>query len=220
MSVLLYAVAEDELRDDPPGGGIDGLALRTVRCDRLAAIVSAKPEALESTERTLVDYERAVERLMEVMTVLPARFGTVIGSDNAVAQLLRERHREFTAALERVRGAVELDVRAEWLASHRGADLGRRGAGTAYIQGRLRERHRSRELASEVDLAFSDVARAGARRTLTDSTTAFSASYLVGEADVDDFLRRLDELENATEDATFVCTGPWPPYSFAGGEAQ
>src|SRR5205823_521281 len=42
-----------------------------------------------------------------------------------------------------------------------------------------------------------------------------SGAYLIPAADVERFRTRLAELEQTHPELTFVCTGPWPPYSFA-----
>ena len=42
-----------------------------------------------------------------------------------------------------------------------------------------------------------------------------SAAYLVPRDGVDDFRGHVVELERAHPDLALVCSGPWPPYSFA-----
>ena len=42
-----------------------------------------------------------------------------------------------------------------------------------------------------------------------------SAAYLVPRDGVDDFRGEVVKLERAHPDLALVCTGPWPPYSFA-----
>ena len=220
MTLLLYAVGEDEARELPAGEGIEGRPLRKLSYEGLAAFVSEPPKRLRSTETTLLEYEQAMECLMAEMPVLPARFGTVLSDEHEVTGLLGERQRDFRAALRLVRGAVELGLRGEWVAPREEPGPAGPGAGTAYMQGRLADRRRARELARDIELSVVDLTRASTLHAGTDPATAFHASYLVGASDVDEFLRRLDGIECATPDVTFTCTGPWPPYSFTTAEAR
>jgi hypothetical protein len=220
MTLLLYAIAEDERCVEVPGDGVQGRPLRKVAHRRLAALVSEKPHSLDPTESTLLDYEQAVQRLMTAMPLLPARFATAIENDSAVAQLLGERQEEFLQAIERVRGAVELGLRAEWLASEVDDAASAEDAGTKYLRRRLEQQHRGDEIARTVQLTFADLVRASTVNLMSGPSTALIASYLVAAADVEEFLRRLRQLEEEVADATFVCTGPWPPYSFSNPNQQ
>ena len=52
-----------------------------------------------------------LEQLLEDRNLLPVRYGTVVKDVGAAARVLDERYDELAAALERVRGAVEIAVR-------------------------------------------------------------------------------------------------------------
>jgi hypothetical protein len=215
MTLVLYAVAESQLCTDEPGEGIGGRPLRAVTHDRLAALVSEQPQPFQATEGALREYEQAVEYLMTAMPLLPARFATAIESDSLVAQLLRERQEEFLEAIGRVRGAVELGLRAQWPALGEDDAADANDVGTRYMRLRLERQRRGEEIARIADVTFADLARARSARTVSGRATALNVSYLVTLTDVDEFLRRLRKLEAQVTDATFVCTGPWPPYSFS-----
>ena len=116
------------------------------------------------------------------------RFGSVTEDAGA---LLEERHAELTAALERVRGAVELGVRATTAPQPA-------SSGTEYLMRRARTERAQAQLA---ELARAYVARPQA------------GAYLVDRDAVEAFRARVSEL-----DERLACTGPWPPYSFSEGE--
>ena len=42
-------------------------------------------------------------------------------------------------------------------------------------------------------------------------------AYLVDRARVDEFVALAAQLGDGLDDVELVCTGPWPPYSFAEG---
>src|ERR687886_724519 len=54
----------------------------------------------------------------------------------------------------------------------------------------------------------------------TSPNAPLSAAYLVDEDHVDAFRARIATLGRDIGDADIVCTGPWPPYSFTGGQAS
>jgi gas vesicle protein GvpL/GvpF len=172
----VYAVTE--ARDHAPAP-----TLYAVRHGALAAVV-ADHEAPEPTPEALRRHETVVEGLMGDGPLLPMRFGSVTDD---VAGLLAAREEELLAALERVRGAVELGVRGT---GHMPAD------GTGYLMRRVAAARAHEPLAA--------LARASVRRS-----HPHVGAYLVDEAAVDGFTARVRELG---ED--LVCTGPWPPYSF------
>src|SRR5204863_2932 len=79
-------------------------------------------------------HERVVAAVMARGAVLPLRFGTAMTDERSLVALLSERHDDFVAALERVRGRVELGVRAT-----PDRDAADRDSGRAYLLARARE---------------------------------------------------------------------------------
>ena len=74
-----------------------------------------------------------------------------------------------------------------------------------------------------------DAVRCGFRRELSRASARFGgassdllqSAYLVPRQDADAFRDGVRRLEAAHPDLTIVCTGPWPPYTFAAnGEAD
>jgi Gas vesicle synthesis protein GvpL/GvpF len=152
--------------------------------------------------------------------------------------MLGERNGELRETLERVRGHVELGVKA-WvdlptLEQTLGADEQpvERGAGAAYLQQRRREQELSRELSARCSalaeeahgrLALVAVAAVSNRpqpRELTGRSEPMmlNGAYLVRQDDerLRDEVRQLTE-EHASLGVEYEVTGPWPPHNFSGG---
>jgi hypothetical protein len=240
----VYGVAED----DPTLGRLDGVEL--IRRGPLAAVArevpldeygqDALPERLndpEWLERNARAHEAVLQAAAAVTTVVPLRFGTIYRGREHVELMLEERSDELRETLERVRGHVELGVKA-WvdlatLGQTLGADESplEGGAGMAYLQQRSREQDRSRELkvrcielAEEAHGRLAAVAVAAVSnrpqpRELTgrSESMVLNGAYLV--ADGDDRLR--SEVDRLTADhaglgVSYELTGPWPPHNFAG----
>ena len=96
---------------DPPG------PLRGVRLDGLAALISevdlsgrlGSPDDLR-THKEILDATAAE------VPILPLRFGTILASEDAVAEeLLAARHDEFAAALDQLEGRTEFQVKGRYV---------------------------------------------------------------------------------------------------------
>lgn len=220
MSDVLYVYAvADFFPGSLPVAGLRGAPLRSIGSGPVAAIYSEHGIAPEPDEELLWSHEQIVEELMEGSTILPMRFGSTVESPEALADWLRERREEFSDSLKRVRGAVELSVRAQ-LPKGPDADQGARPAwrsqpGTAYLLERARRQRRSEDAAERIHrplaaLARTSVPKAGAAGDLGE----FKAAYLVDEESVEAFGERVGELNSTLADTKVSCTGPWPPYSF------
>jgi hypothetical protein len=176
-----------------PAPNADGL--RAIEKDGLAAICSTAEDRQLSAEE-LWRREEALESLMHECDVLPVRYGTVVNDDADAARLLDARRDELLLALERVRGAVELAVRVA------GDERAAPGDAGTYIQVKTRLLEMHETLA----------ALARESRELSPGRGA----YLVPREDVAAFVARVAALEEANDDLSLLCTGPWPPYSFVG----
>ena len=215
----VYAIAEPAAAPPPVVAGAAGEPLSCVPCQELVGVAGEVGQApTVASEATLWAHEAVVEALMERGAVLPARFGTVVADEAALAAALERRQAELRAALDRVRGAVELGVRARW-ADDREVVTGRPATGRAYLAGRLEVRRRAASLAEAVHTPLAGLARDSRRRVAAAPRPWLTAAYLVEREAVDAFRARAAELAAARDDLTLACTGPWPPYSFVPEEA-
>jgi hypothetical protein len=204
--------------------GIRGAPLRAVGRAGLFAIVSERGEVGgQATEDDLWAHEAVVEALMDRGTVLPVRLGTLMSDDPAVLRALDARRGQLEAALERVRGAVELGIRAAIAgANGHGAGPedagGANGPGTAYMRARLHSERRGSRAAARIHQPLASLARDSTVRWSAQEPPLIRAAYLVDRDRIEAFMARVEELD-ALDEAAIVCTGPWPPYSFSSTEA-
>jgi hypothetical protein len=217
---VLYVYAITDRRERPSVPGLRDAPLRVSGKDGLFAVCSEHDDPrVEADEAALLEHERVVEALVEAGTALPMRFGSWMPGDDALLRLLTERRSEFDLALERVRGAVEIGVRALVQAEPATAAPATDGAdrpGTAYLLGRLNDEKRSAAVASQLHEPLAALSRESVPLKGSLSGSANTA-YLVDRADVEPFLSAVEKLDRTVECATIVCTGPWPPYSFTPG---
>jgi hypothetical protein len=96
---------------DPPG------ALRVVRSDDLAALVSdVDPARPLGSPDDLRAHKKVLDASAAEVPVLPLRFGAVLASDDAVtSELLEPYHDEFSAALEQLDGVAQYVVKGRYV---------------------------------------------------------------------------------------------------------
>jgi hypothetical protein len=180
--------------------------LRAVRVGSLCAL--CEPASEESvTLDALVSREALIDGLMEDHDRLPVRYGSDLADEAAAARVLTERHDELRAALDRVRGAVELSVRV--LPVDEPADA---VSGREYLAARTERAGVARELHD----TLSSLARGA---VLRPGPELLRAAYLVERGAVHRFVAEVLRLQDAHPELALLCTGPWAPFSFASEEA-
>ena len=212
--LYVYAVARSEA--ELPETGIRHRPTRTVSDRDLKAVVSEIDLGrAHLDEEDMWEHEEVVEALMASGPVLPMRFGTILADETAVALLLLERRAELRTGLERVRGAVELGVRATIAADDPtpAADV---GSGTAYMRMRMAASRQRDEMMRRIHEPLAALARDSALRMPSPGGAQMRGAYLVDREAVDVFCERVNDLERERFASALVCTGPWPPYSFSG----
>ena len=203
----------------PAGGpelsGLDDAPVEPLELAGLTLAVSRlEGGAPEATEDGILCHARVVEELTRTAdAVLPARFGLVYPDEVGLRRAVDEHAGELRRGLERVRGCVELGLRVLM------PETDERPAVTAdggeYLRSRLRETTERDRLARDVDDALVGLARDHVRSSPPSGEVLLTAAYLLPQGSVDEFRRALRKLEWSHPQLDLICTGPWPPYSFA-----
>jgi hypothetical protein len=117
--IYVYGIipGDVELAAETPGVGDPPSQLRVVRSDGLAALVSEVDVSQPlGSPPDLVAHEQIVDATAAEVPVLPARFGAVMPSDEAVAEeLLDANHDEFEEALEALEGRAQFVVKGRYV---------------------------------------------------------------------------------------------------------
>jgi Gas vesicle synthesis protein GvpL/GvpF len=208
--IELYAIT------DNPGPPLPDVAsLTLVKVDGLAAVCTPAEEAEVSAE-TLWRHEEVVEALMADRDLLPVRYGTRLEDEGAVARAVEERRDELAAALDRVRGAVELSVRvmAAAAAPPSAPSAPPASSGAEYLRQRARADASHDRAAGALHEPLAALSRESAEAR-PRPPELFRAAYLVERDAVASFAAEVARLQTAHPGLSILCTGPWPPYSFA-----
>jgi hypothetical protein len=208
--IELYAIT------DNPGPPLPELApeLRLVPFDGLAAVCTPASKA-EVSPQTLWHHEEVVEALMADRDLLPVRYGTRLDDEAAVARAMEGRSEELAAALDRVRGAVELSVRVMAAAATPSPpDPVATTSGAEYLRLRAQAEASREDAAGALHEPLAALARESAQGR-PRPPELFRAAYLVERGAVDSFVAEVGRLQGESPGLAVLCTGPWPPYSFA-----
>ena len=239
----LYGIIDSSKETDWGISGLGGLgpaytvAHQDVGCvvsDYVGADFGSLPK--EEVIRHLLKHQAVVEHVMEKHTVLPVKFGTVLGGGGEAISLLRQGHRQLVAALGWIQDKVEIEVAATWdtkqvlreisaepeIAQAREALAGRLGGPTLDERlhlgqtvkaalDRRRDSYRVRMIESlrpaVVDLQL---------HALVSDELVMNVAFLVERSGQEEFDRRVRQLNDLFHDQIqFRILGPLPPYSFA-----
>jgi hypothetical protein len=214
--IWAYAVCERTDLRPPPVGGLAEAPLEGIAEGRLLAVVSRHEQLPEEPALdALWAHERVIETLMAERAVLPMRFGTRFPDPGGVRAALAAREELLLDALDRVRGRVELAVRAiQPAAEAEGASAPAAApaaaTGREYVRARLRTRRSGASLHEPLAALAVDVRR----WPELAPGEVLRASYLVEQPAVPEFRSTVERLQRQHPEAALLCTGPWPAYSF------
>jgi hypothetical protein len=206
--IWVYAVCERTELRLPAVRGLAGASLEGIAEGQLLAVASRHERMpAEPALDALWAHERVMEALMAERAVLPMRFGTRLPDAGAVQAALAARRELLLDALDRVRGRVELAVRAIEPAAE---------AAPSAASGRdhLRARLRSKLSGASLHEPLAALAVAARRWPELAPGELLRASYLVEQTAAARFRSTVQRLQHEHPEAALLCTGPWPAYSF------
>jgi hypothetical protein len=207
--IELYAIT------DNPGPPLPQVPpLKAIPIDGLAAVCAPASEGEVSPE-TLWRHEEVVEALMADRDLLPVRYGTRLEDEAAVASAVEDRRDELAAALDRVRGAVELSVRVVPTGTPpRPPAASEASSGAEYLRQKARAEASHGRTGRALHRPLAALARASVEGR-PRPPELFRAAYLIERDAVEHFTAAVARVQNENAGLGILCTGPWPPYSFA-----
>ena len=210
--IRVYGIV-DGLDELPEVAGVDEAPLERRRVAGLELVLSsgAPPPSGEVSREDVLRHAQVVEALMgRSAAILPAQLGHAFRDEEQLATAIEEQAEQLKRGLERVRGCVEFGLRAT---TARTAEVPAAETGAGYMHARLEQVRLQDDL---VDRLHEPLARLARATNLQRGTGSVTATYLVARDDAAAFEAAAARLER-TQGVTVVCTGPWPPYSFAAG---
>lgn len=205
--------------------GIQGNQTFLYPASDLAVIVSEHSPQENLNQKAAVDHARVIAECFKVSTVLPFRFGTVFGDDEALRKSIRSNHRQFSANIERLRGKTEMHLKVML------EDCGRDGAyrpcadthavGKAYLAN-LREtatlqrerQTKARSVSVQMHRMFTPLDEEVSCRRVDEGKMLLDIAHLIDTRNVERYQNKYSSASQLMKDCHMQLSGPWPPYHF------
>lgn len=234
--IYVYAIVDDPGLSVAGERGLGAAPLELIGSGQIAAVCSVHAHLqLDPDPASLWRHERVTAALMARCAVAPVRFGTVVADAGQLVDLLASQRPRLASVLARLRGRVELALRASAVPTDgrppgpdqaAGRIDGRRIRATVRSEEPLtRGRAYLRSLSEDsiagdatvpgplTDLDASLSARAVAS-SRSGRTGCLVASYLVEATEVPAFRDEVARVRRAHPEVRVSLTGPWAPFSF------
>jgi hypothetical protein len=240
MSLYAYAIV-DSAGPVRPFPGLFAMPVYNVPFRQTGVVVSDLPAHVPAPARSgplgaerALEHSSVTDRLMNELTVLPVRFGTVMKDQAEVMQLAEEHFADFQWNLERLRNRVEFGLRVIWSgdAVRRQLSEKRRAVRAvaddtdtlspgSFMQARLADYRLDQEFALRADREIAAIDRVcqpfaveKQYERLKTRNLLLSACLLVEKSRQDELRDAYRELRSARPDFKFLLSGPWPAYNF------
>jgi gas vesicle protein GvpL/GvpF len=236
--VYVYGVIAAPGETAPQVEGIQAAPVRLVGSRELGALVSDLGTDALSAPKAVRAHWRVLEEASHDATVVPARFGMIMESDDAVVSGLLEAHQEaLSGLLHDLADKVQLTVKGTYDEDRMLRKILESTPPIAELNERIRtvsadaayyDRIRLGELvAAEVDrrrvadtvaavARLEPLAEAVSEHEVREPSAAYDLAFLVRREAMDDFSNAVGELDREVGDRiTLSYVGPSPAYSFA-----
>ncbi|MEW2544233.1 GvpL/GvpF family gas vesicle protein [Streptomyces sp. NPDC047002] len=236
MPTYIYAITSSDhpLRiDSLKGVGEPAPPVRTVRAEKLTAVVSDAPDGLRAKRRDVSAHQAVLETLMADGAVLPMRFGLVGPDDAQVAAALDDNEDGYRERLKALDGCLEFNLKVsrdeddllreilresaeirdlnEHTKQHPGAQNEKMRLGELITQEvSARQERDAREFTERLSPAALGTSRGEAVQD-----ALLNVSFLVRRDGAAAFSEAVhEEAGRHSEAYTIRLNGPLPPYSF------
>lgn len=195
MSYYIYAFTRSSNTENMSLQGVAGRPVECFTVDGIDAIIShLEKEPSDTNNEVLWEHERVIELLMQDGCVLPVRFGTCLRSKEEIASFIRSDSVTLRNDLDRLDGCIEISV------SVIDRSFEPRGIYPVWVK--------------DIHQEFADLAVAGNYTVNASALHIFTGEYLVRKEDLHSFQLLVGKIRSLYCGYKFLCTGPWPPYSF------
>ncbi len=225
------------------GIGNPASKVQTLGLKDVAAVVSESPYmvydslAKEKTVKDLVTHQFVIEKVMQRFTIVPAKFGTMVETEDDGLAFLQQGYSLLSSELSKMEGKIELDVVARWdlpkilaaiprlnpVVQEKQKEIVLKGSnvsidnkialGKAIEQALQTEKARYQQLILQ---ALKEGAVDVRLHNLANDEMIFNAGFLVSKENEKSFTEAIEVLDRDLEDIiSFRVVGPLPVYSFS-----
>jgi len=219
--------------------GVSGNGLYAVTFNEIAAVVSDIGNIDFITDKSVaIEYAGVIEALYQQFTLIPMRFGSIMGSTCPIIRMLERNYSEIQKNLQKVDNKFEFGLKvicnSETLKTELQSITAKDTSTVTitssetknsiyrdYVNKKLQEHRLEDLLLGYVDSVITDITRNLDRlnainkfkRMLTASIMVDSV-FLLDKWRKDDLIEAVGDIQDHYPRLKFVMTGPWPPYNF------
>jgi hypothetical protein len=204
--------------------GVSGNQVFLYPASDLAVVVSEHNPEDVLNQKSGMDHARVIADCFQHSTVLPFRFGTVFGGDDALRKSIRSNQRQFLSNIDKLRGKTEmhLKVAVDGGCSH-ATDKQKPGerAGWEYLTNlrenaaRQRERQtRARAVSFQMHRLFMPLDEEVSCRLTESGKMVLDIAHLIDRKYVERYQNKFLSTSTLMRDCQMQVSGPWPPYHF------
>ena len=219
--------------------GISGADLYAVSLDEISAVVcDIKRADLIADKTNAIEYAGVIENLAQQFTLLPMRYGSLMGSTDLINKMLGRNYHEFQQNLQKVENKCEFGLKIFCDSEKLKAELRAKSEADTktpdkpapeiknsvyrdWVNKKLKEHRLEELLLTYVDSVIAEITEYLARlnavnkfKKMATGTTIIDAVFLLDKERKDALIHAVGDLQNQYPGLNFVLTGPWPPYNF------
>jgi hypothetical protein len=204
--------------------GVSGNQVFLYPASDLAVVVSEHNPADVLNQKSGVDHARVIADCFQHSTVLPFRFGTVFGDDEALRKSIRSNQRQFLSNIDKLRGKTEMHLKVVVDGCcGRAAEKRPPGerAGWEYLTNlrenatRQRERQtRARAVSFQMHRLFMPLDEDVSCRLTESGKMVLDIAHLIDRKYVERYQNKFSTTSTLMRDCQMQVSGPWPPYHF------
>ena len=167
------------------------------------------------------EHARVVSTCFSQATVLPFRFGTTFGDDDALRRSVRSNQRHFLANVERLRGKAEMHLKVLVDDTCPGNSARDMTVGQQYLtslrESALRQRERqskARALSVQMHRMFLPIAEEITCKRTDSGKMLLDIAHLIDNKTIERYQNKYSSATQELKECRMQLSGPWPPYHF------
>jgi len=203
--------------------GVSGNQVFLYPASDLAVVVSEHNPQESLNQKSGVDHARVIADCFQHSTVLPFRFGTVFGDDEALRRSIRSNQRQFLGNIDKLRGKAEMHLRifvddccVRELERHPAEGVGREYLSSLRENAaRARERQtRARAVSFQMHRLFLPIDEDVSCRLTESGKMILDVAHLIDHKCVERYQNKFATTSTMMRECQMQLSGPWPPYHF------
>ncbi len=229
MKLYVYCLVEDLDAFDTSTRGISGAAVRLLKIDELAVLVSDfNADTVAVTRENALDHAAVVRSVLDRTTPLPFRFGTLV-TEQQLSSYISARKPALQTRFAHVRACVEMSVKIIREVSEEVKTQARDEitSGTSFLEekrlallGNEQKTAEAREIKTWLHRQVDSLIRDEQVTVRPSEKLVLAAAHLVEREKIGQYRGKMSAARKNRPELHFLFSGPWPPYSFANIELE